>query len=239
MALELERWQTPLDLSGRTVLDIGCADGGYAVEALRRGAVEVTAIDEQRLRGLDLLLRSYAVPRLDFQQISIFSEAYLELPTYDYVIFAGVLYHVHDMMEAMKRVRAKTGSEALLETAFREIDGHTAPLASFHEKDECGGDATNWWSPNLACIEGMARAVGFSPERLYVHGDDARAQTGRVAYRLTPIDRGCESPMIESAIGNSGQIEAMYRRIQTLTEDLVALRRECRDAGLLPPKATP
>lgn len=238
MALELDRWQTPLDLSGQTVLDIGCADGGYAVAAIRRKAAAVTAIDEQRLRGLDLLLRSDAIPGLDFRQISLFSNAFLELPVHDYVIFAGVLYHVHDMMEAMKRVRAKTGVEALLETAFREIDGHAEPIASFHETDECGGDATNWWSPNLACIEAMARAVGFVPERLYLHGDDARAQTGRVAYRLIPVDRGCESPMIESAIGNSGQIEAMYRRIETLTKDLVALRRTCREAGLIPAKAS-
>lgn len=236
MALELERWQTPRDLSGRTVLDIGCADGGYAVEAVRRHAAAVTAIDEQRLRGLDLLVRANVVPRLDYRQISLFSNAFLDLPVHDYVIFAGVLYHVHDMMEAMKRVRAKTGTEALLETAFREVEEHAEPLASFHETDDCGGDATNWWSPNLACIEAMARAVGFAPERLYCHGDDAQARTGRVAYRLIPVDRGCDSPMIDSAIGNSGQIEAMYRRIETLTKELVALRRQCREAGLIPAK---
>jgi 2-polyprenyl-3-methyl-5-hydroxy-6-metoxy-1,4-benzoquinol methylase len=33
------------DLKGKTVLDIGCGSGPYVVEALRRGAVHVTALD--------------------------------------------------------------------------------------------------------------------------------------------------------------------------------------------------
>ncbi len=42
----------PADLTGRTVLDIGCNAGFYAVEMKRRGAARVLGIDEDE-RYLD------------------------------------------------------------------------------------------------------------------------------------------------------------------------------------------
>ena len=44
----LVRQALPDDLSGKTVLDIGCNGGFYAVEAKRRGAARVLGVDSQR-----------------------------------------------------------------------------------------------------------------------------------------------------------------------------------------------
>src|SRR5215471_12044551 len=38
----------PEDLSGKTVLDVGCNAGFYSIEAKRRGAARVLGVDAQR-----------------------------------------------------------------------------------------------------------------------------------------------------------------------------------------------
>ena len=49
------------DLQGKTVLDIGCGSGVYAMECLRRGAAHVTALDPAQ-GMLDLLRERRARP---------------------------------------------------------------------------------------------------------------------------------------------------------------------------------
>src|SRR5215472_17496503 len=57
MRAELAWWKFPADLSDKTVLDIGCADGGYSIAAVRRGARSVLSVDEQLTVGMQFLLK--------------------------------------------------------------------------------------------------------------------------------------------------------------------------------------
>lgn len=117
--------------------------------------------------------------------MSLFSYEFMQLPKFDFVIFAGVLYHVQDQIDALKRVRAVAGGTVLLETIFDETLGSSLPYARFFEGGECNGDPTNWWAPNFACLEGMIRTAGFSFERSHTQGADSRMPTGQVSYMLS------------------------------------------------------
>src|SRR5207244_10057524 len=46
MAIELANTFSNVDLRGKSVLDIGASDGGFSVEAARRGASRVVALDQ-------------------------------------------------------------------------------------------------------------------------------------------------------------------------------------------------
>ena len=48
---------------------------------------------------------------------------------FDVVLFTGVLYHVQHPLEALKRVRSKTGELAILETHVNQSLGSALPLA--------------------------------------------------------------------------------------------------------------
>jgi tRNA (mo5U34)-methyltransferase len=91
----------PADLSGRTVLDIGCNAGYYSIEMKRRGADRVVGID---FDGTYLAQARFAaeVNNLDveFRNMSVYDVAALR-ETFDLVIFMGVLYHLRHPLLAL------------------------------------------------------------------------------------------------------------------------------------------
>jgi len=85
-----------------------------------------------------------------------------QIGTFDVVLFLGVLYHMENPLEAMKRVAAVTREVAIIETAAVVFPGFEhVQFCEFFESNELDGDMSNWWAPNLKALEGMCRAAGF------------------------------------------------------------------------------
>jgi tRNA (mo5U34)-methyltransferase len=167
----------PRDLTGWTALDIGCNAGFYSFELARRGA-EVTALE---LDGHYLRQAQWAAERfevdVDFRQGSVYDLAGSD-EQWDLVLFMGVLYHLRHPLLALDMVAAVTRRLLVLQTltmpggelaqppADLDIDERDALLAetwpkmAFIER-KLAGDETNWWAPNGACVEAMARSAGL------------------------------------------------------------------------------
>lgn len=81
---------------------------------------------------------------------------------FDIVLYLGVLYHIENPLEALKRVAKVTQELAIIETVATILPGceHTA-LCEFFESNELNADISNWWAPNLKALQGMCRAAGF------------------------------------------------------------------------------
>jgi SAM-dependent methyltransferase len=100
------KWQRfahaiPEDLSGRTVLDIGCNGGFYSLEMKRRGAERVLGIDFRRaLSRAGAARRGSARLDIEFRQLSVYDVAQLG-EKFDVVIFMGVLYHLRHPLLAL------------------------------------------------------------------------------------------------------------------------------------------
>ena len=83
-----------MDLTGKTVLDIGCNGGFYSIEMKRRGAERVLGIDHDE-QYLEQARFAGEVLELDieFRKMSVY-----ELPQlrekFDVVLFMGVFYHL-------------------------------------------------------------------------------------------------------------------------------------------------
>ena len=91
------------------------------------------------------------------------------LGTFDVVLFLGVLYHMENPLDALKRVRAVTapGGLAVIETEAVKIPGLGGrACCEFFPGQELNNDPTNWWSPNAAAVEGLCRAAGFRESRV-------------------------------------------------------------------------
>ncbi len=169
----------PADLSGKSVLDIGCNGGFYSIEMKRRGARRVVGIDHDpdylaqarfaaEILGLDI----------EFRQLSVFDVALLR-ERFDLVIFMGVLYHLRHPLLALDLIREhvagdmmlfqsmQRGSSQLMEIeedySFTEtaiFDRDEFPKLHFIEK-RYAHDPTNWFVPNRAAAEAMLRSAGF------------------------------------------------------------------------------
>src|SRR5262245_12363747 len=89
-------FQTLGALSGKSVLDIGCGSGPYILEALKRGAAHVTAVDPAP-NMLTLAKRRVADPGL-LEKCSFIEALFPGTPLqpHDYTIVMGVMDYVAD-----------------------------------------------------------------------------------------------------------------------------------------------
>ena len=174
----------PNDLTGRTVLDIGCNAGFYSLEMKRRGAAHVLGIDsdERYLSQARLAARVRGMQGIEFTNMSVYDVGALGR-RFDLVIFMGVLYHLRHPLLALDLIREHVAGDMLvfqsMQRGSRDVmtleedypfeetgifDQSAYPHMSFVER-EYAHDWTNWWVPNRACTEAMLRAAGFRIEQ--------------------------------------------------------------------------
>ena len=172
----------PQDLSGRTVLDIGCNGGFYAIEMKRRGADRVLGIDSDD-DYLDQARFAAGVLGLDieFRNLSVYDVAVLS-ERFDIVLFMGVLYHLRHPLLALDLIHAYAARDVLVFQSMQRGSGEAgcveenypfADATPFDCRDwpklhfiehRYADDPTNWWVPNRACTEAMLRSAGFGIE---------------------------------------------------------------------------
>jgi tRNA (mo5U34)-methyltransferase len=169
----------PADLSGWTALDIGCNAGFYSFELARRGA-QVTGleIDEHYLAQARWAADELGLAgRVEFRRGTVYDLA-REGASYDLVLFLGVLYHLRYPLLALDGVARSVrrllvlqtltmpGEERLETPRDLPLDARGRlrdpgwPAMAFVER-ALAGDPTNWWAPDAACVEAMARSAGL------------------------------------------------------------------------------
>jgi tRNA (mo5U34)-methyltransferase len=172
----------PEDLSGRSVLDIGCNAGFFSLELKRRGAARVLGVDsDPRYLAQARLAAEVSGLDVELRELTVYDVAALG-ERFDVVLFMGVLYHLRHPLLALDLVRAhvakdlvvvqsmlrgsEVGFAAAPDYPFTEraiFDDPTWPRLHFVEQ-KYANDETNWWIPNRACLEAMLRSAGFVPE---------------------------------------------------------------------------
>jgi len=96
-----------LDLAGKRVVDLGCANGLFALAAEKQGAREVLAVDHTQMYIESL--RDLIIPRLEsnitpvHRNVMDFKSE--EYGKFDLVVFAGLLYHLRYPFVALKTIR--------------------------------------------------------------------------------------------------------------------------------------
>jgi tRNA (mo5U34)-methyltransferase len=157
----------PERLDGLSVLDIGAYDGFFSFECERRGAARVVAADHfcwtyggmATKDGFDIA-KAALKSRVEEKLIPVEDISPERVGVFDLVLFLGVLYHAPDMVRYLRMVRSVCRERVILET---EIDAEDYPLpaAVFYPGNSLNNDASNYWGPNMACVEAMLREVGF------------------------------------------------------------------------------
>ncbi len=174
----------PADLSGKTVLDIGCNGGFYAMEMKRRGAARVLGLDfdedylaqarfAAEVEGLDI----------EFRQMSVYDVGSLG-EMFDVVFFIGVLYHLRHPLLALDLIHEHVAGDILVFQSLQRGSSAMLPVAPDYPFSETAvfddpgypklhfiehsysHDNTNWWAPNRACSAAMLRAAGFRIEAM-------------------------------------------------------------------------
>lgn len=169
----------PADLTGRSVLDVGCNAGFYAMEMKRRGAARVVGVDSDDFYLAQARFAAEASGlEIEFRNLSVYDVGRLE-ERFDLVVFMGVLYHLRHPLLALDLLREHVVGDLLLFQSMQRGSTRVEPVPPDHPFEETGhfrrpgfpklyfveeeycGDRTNWWIPNAACAEAMLRSAGF------------------------------------------------------------------------------
>jgi tRNA (mo5U34)-methyltransferase len=169
----------PADLTGKSVLDIGCNAGFYSVQMKLRGASRVLGIDFDS----DYLAQARFVAQvsdldIEFRQLSVYDIASLR-ERFDIVLFLGVLYHLRHPLLALDLIHEHVTLDTLVFQSMQRGSTETVEIAPDYDfldteifnnpafpqmyfiENSYSRDPTNWWIPNRACAEAMLRSAGF------------------------------------------------------------------------------
>ncbi len=206
----------PDDLTGWTVLDIGCNAGYYSIELAKRGAL-VTGldIDPHFLRQAAWAARQFNLhERITLREGQIYDLAHWS-ERFDLVLFMGVFYHLRHPLLALDIVAEKVQRLLVFQTLTMPGEAiETAPLDLEMEARDVflqpgwpkmafiehalAGDATNWWAPNHACVVALLRSAGL----------EITTRPGHEIYQCVPSAssaaiQACNHDELLSATGRS------------------------------------
>lgn len=168
----------PKDLSGKSVLDIGCNSGFFSLEMKKRGASRVVGVDimphllaQSRFAShwFDLPMELYECGAYDVASLGA---------KFDIVVFIGVLYHLKHPLYALEQIASICNEAMYFQSVVRGPAGDVVPqddydvneIAAFDQpawpklyfiEKNFNGDESNWWFATRSCLKAMMRTSGF------------------------------------------------------------------------------
>jgi tRNA (mo5U34)-methyltransferase len=184
------------ELSGKSVLDIGCSSGFFSLKLKELGARSVLGVDDgeqpKAIEQARFAAKTLGL-EVDFEIRSVYRVAELQRQ-FDVVLFMGVLYHLRHPLLALEALRQVCGGTMILQTITTPHDQHFTELAandlqnsSLHSpllsdprypamrfvEGALDKDVTCWFLPNPQAVMSMLRSCGFTqPQVVYTGGND-------------------------------------------------------------------
>lgn len=168
----------PQDVTGATVLDIGCNAGFYSIEMKKRGAERVVAMDvDDRYLNQGRFAAQTLGFDIDFRKLSVYDVDTIE-GQFDFVFFLGVFYHLRYPLLALDKVVKKVGGKLFFQTMIRGSEDVKQWETNYHfwnkeifsdprfptmyfVENRYADDPTNWFVPNRAAAEASLRSAGL------------------------------------------------------------------------------
>lgn len=159
----------PVDLTGKSVLDVGAWDGYFSFLAESRGAGRVLAIDNLQNRDKTEGLIGFQVAKeilgsnVEYEVMDVRDVDRLE-EDFDVIFYFGVYYHVEDPYMTFVKLQRKCREYMILEGHVIE---DPRPVMKFYFEAELQGSAaTDYWGASIPCLIKMCRRAGFKHAEL-------------------------------------------------------------------------
>lgn len=201
-------WQTiqkllPPDLSGKTVLDVGCNAGFYSFEAKRRGAERVLGVDGQRQHVRQgLFVRKVLGLEVEFRRLNVYELSPRSVGQFDITLALGLLYHLKHPILALENLYRVTRELLVIETAIMPAQqtpesfsysfgvGAAAPilhpLVYVENSPEAKEQVYNWFLPGVNALMALLRNTGFIEVELVEEKGDRAVVVCRKAKGTAP-----------------------------------------------------
>src|SRR5205807_1285133 len=174
-------WETvrvclPEDLSGKSVLDVGCNAGFYSVEMKRRGAARVLGVDSQSsLIRQAVFVRTALGLDIEYRRMSVYDLDPFAIGQFDVTLALGLIYHCKHLVLALEKLFTVTRELLIVETAiyppekspesfvhnFGGIQPTLHPLAYVENPPDAKEAVYNWFLPSVNALCALLKNVGF------------------------------------------------------------------------------
>jgi tRNA (mo5U34)-methyltransferase len=194
----------PADLSGQTVLDVGCNAGFYSIEMKRRGAARVLGLDSQRdlIRQAEFV-REVLGLNIEYARKSVYDLDPFAMGQFDVTLALGLIYHCKHLVLALEKLFLITRRLLVLETAiyppekapesFEYEEGGERPtlhpLAYVENRPEAKEAVYNWFLPSTAALTALLKNVGFDKIEVLPTANSDRAVIACKKHQPFPDSR--------------------------------------------------
>jgi tRNA (mo5U34)-methyltransferase len=164
------------DLSGKSVLDVGCNAGFYSVEAKRLGAKRVLGVDAQRKHIRQaLFVRKALGLDIEYRRMDVYELDPLVIGEFDVTLALGLVYHLKHLVLGLEKLYGITRELLIIETAIIPLEQTPPPFVqalgqlkqTLHplacvENSAAGPEAVfNWFLPSPAALKILLENIGF------------------------------------------------------------------------------
>ncbi len=187
--------QLPSDLTGVSVADIGASNGYFSFEARKCGAT-VVAFDSRHKDNSGFGLAQYinGISDIEHHHVNILDIMPEEYGQFDIVLVLGLLYHVPDPYRALANCAALSSKRLLVESYCidtilpkplrREpIMKFIADPWRFPTYWHINQDLSNFWGFTSVCLQRMIEDVGFTVQRMNLHGNRVFLEAERTVFK--------------------------------------------------------
>jgi 2-polyprenyl-3-methyl-5-hydroxy-6-metoxy-1,4-benzoquinol methylase len=113
---KLAMMKLPEDLTGQSVLDIGCNEGFFSFEAEKRGASRIVAIDKGKAAQEKFaLVHRLLASSVEFHDVDLTEIKPAQWGKFDLVFFLAVLHHIRHPFWILDHIYKLTGGVAVME----------------------------------------------------------------------------------------------------------------------------
>lgn len=182
-------------LEGLRVLDCGCFQGYWSIEAARAGAKEVVGFDlrQDHVDQATFVAKAIGYRNVSFRKLELFDVE--QLGTFDVVLLFGVLYHVDSPIELLRRIRRVTTKLLAVNTDVLPLDEAVIQLryedTGMHLNSATGSLVS---IPSVSAVVRMLRHTGFGNVRVLPPTTGAYERWERAVFVAEPHDGPPERP---------------------------------------------
>lgn len=170
------------DLTGRSVLDIGCGSGYHCWRMRGAGAELVVGIEPMMKYLYQFQMLKRYLPEQPVFVLPLICEDLPQTKRFDTVFSMGVLYHRKSPFEHLEELRAslRHGGELVLETLVVDGDSNTVLVP----QGRYASMPNVWFLPSALCLESWLQRLGFKQVRT-VNIDQTSTQEQRSTDWMT------------------------------------------------------
>ena len=151
-------------------LDVACNEGFFGLEVCRRGAKEVVGFDARdvNVEKADFIKRHFGYEGISFHQENVSNLTPERFGVFDLTLCLGLLYHLENPMDTLRRVRAVTTEICVIDTQVLRV---SAPVTTawitedrlIETEDVIGiiEEPDAMWNP-AASVTGLRMVMNYS-----------------------------------------------------------------------------